>query len=290
VAELAAQLPLALDPPWPVDDGAVAGPAPVGGDLLGPLEGGVHRPGPADRVVVVGLRPAELVQPLGHERRRLQRCHGVEVDHLVERALDGALGRGAVVADDQIDQGVVHDPWLLDGVQQSAHVMVGVGHEPGIDLHLALKDRLQLLGHVVPGRDLGVPLGQLGIGRDHPQLLLPGEGQLALAVPAVGEAALVPLDPLGGHMVGGVGGAGGEVHEERLVGHQRLLRPHPVDRMIGQVLGEVVALLRGLGWLHRGGALVQRRVPLVVLAADEAVEVLEPRPGRPHVKRPHRLD
>src|SRR5829696_6808151 len=40
-----------------------------------------------------------------------------------------------------------------------------------------------------------------------------------------------------------------EVHEKRLVGHQRLLRAHPVDRVIGEVLGEVVALLRGLGRL-----------------------------------------
>ena len=82
-----------------------------------------------------------------------------------------------------------------------------------------------------------------------PSSPLPNEGELALAVPAVGEPALVPVDPLGGHVMGGVGHAGGEVHEERLVGHQRLLRPHPVDGVVGQVLGEVVALLWGLGRL-----------------------------------------
>jgi hypothetical protein len=42
VVELRADLALGLDPAWPVDDGAVAGPAPVGGDLLGPLIRGVH--------------------------------------------------------------------------------------------------------------------------------------------------------------------------------------------------------------------------------------------------------
>ena len=48
--------PCSLDAVRPVHDGAVAGAAPVRGDLLGPLERGVHRPRPADRVVVVGVR------------------------------------------------------------------------------------------------------------------------------------------------------------------------------------------------------------------------------------------
>ncbi len=53
--------PLASMPLRPVDDRAVAGAAEVRGDLLGPLVRRVHRVRPADRVVVVGLRPAELV-------------------------------------------------------------------------------------------------------------------------------------------------------------------------------------------------------------------------------------
>ena len=133
-----------------------------------------------------------------------------------------------------------------------------------------------------------MPLREVGVGRDDAQLLLPGEGALALFVPAVDELALVLLDPLLGHVVRGVRRAGREVHEERLVWHQCLLRAHPVDSVVGEVLGEVVALLGGLGRLDRRRALVERRVPLVVLAADEAVEVLEPRAGRPHVKRAHR--
>ena len=73
VVELVADLALGLDAVRPVDDRAVAGAAPVRGDLLGPLVRRVHRVRPADRVVVVGLGRAELVDPRRHELGRLQR-------------------------------------------------------------------------------------------------------------------------------------------------------------------------------------------------------------------------
>jgi hypothetical protein len=131
--------------------------------------------------------------------------------------------------------------------------------------------------------------GQLGVRRDDPELPLPGEDALALDVPAVVELTGVPVRPLLGHVVRSMRRAGGEVHEERLVRHQRLLLPHPAHRSVGQVLGQVVALFRGGRRLDRRGAVVQRRVPLVVLPADEPVERLEPTAGRrPRVERPHR--
>ena len=61
VVELVRTSPLRRDAVRPVDDRAVAGAAPVGGDLLGPLVGRVHGVRPADRVVVVGVGAAELV-------------------------------------------------------------------------------------------------------------------------------------------------------------------------------------------------------------------------------------
>ena len=82
-----------------------------------------------------------------------------------------------------------------------------------------------------------------------------------------------------------VGGAGREVHEERLVGHQGLLLPHPGDGAVGEILGQRVALLGRLRRLDRRGALVQPGVVLVGLATDEAVEVLEAGSGRPLVER-----
>ena len=80
--------------------------------------------------------------------------HPVEVGHLVERAVQGAFGGGAVVADDVVDDRVVEDLEILESVEHPADVMVGVLEEPGVHLHLAGEHRLELLGHVVPGRDL----------------------------------------------------------------------------------------------------------------------------------------
>ena len=89
-------------------------------------------------------------------------------------------------------------------------------------------------------------------------------------------------------MVGRVRRAGREVGEERLVGHQRLLLAHPLDRVRRQIVIEVVALLRRPPWLHRRRALIERRIPLIGLATEEAVEVVEPHPGRPLPIRAHR--
>ena len=129
---------------------------------------------------------------------------------------------------------------------------------------------------------------ELRIGRDHAELLLAREDPLALGVPAVVELAGVLVRPFLRDVVRRVRRTRREVHEERLVGHQRLLLAHPLDRLVGHVAHEVVALLRGAIGLDRGRALVQRRVVLVRLAADEAVEVLEAAAGRPVVERPQR--
>ena len=289
VVELAADLALGLDPVGPVHDRAVARAAPVRRDLLGPLVGRVHRVRPAHRVVVVGLRPAELVDLRRQELGRLDAGQAVQRRHLVEAAVGRAFGRGAVVADDVVDQRVVEHLQIRQRVDQPPEVMVGVLEEAGVDLHLAGEDRPHLLRRLVPGRDLGRTRGQLGIRGDHAELLLAREDLLAQRVPALVELALVLVGPLLGHVVRRVAGAGREVHEERLVGHQRLLLARPLDRLVGHVLGEVIALLGRLLRLDGGGAFVDRRVPLVGLAADEAVEVLEAAAaGRPLVERPDR--
>ena len=238
---------------------------------------------------------AELVELGHHELGRFDLGHAVEVGHLVERALEGAFRGGAVVADDEVDQRVVELAHVLERIDHPAHVMVGVLHERGVDFHLALEHRLQPGIHVVPRRNLLVPRRQLRVGGDQAELLLLREGDLALLVPAVRELALVLLDPLLGHVVRRVRGARCEVDEERLVGQQRLLLARPGDELVGQVFGQVVALGRRLRRLDRRRAFIERRIPLVVLAADEAVEVLEPSAaGRPRVERtgrarlPHR--
>ena len=130
--------------------------------------------------------------------------------------------------------------------------------------------------------------GQLRLVRDHPEFLLARERQLALTVPAVCELPLVLVRPLLRHVVRGVGRAGREVHEERLVGRERSLRLDPVDGVVGEILREVIALFGGLRRLDRSQPFVERRVVLVVLTPDEPVEVLEAATARgPCVERTH---
>ena len=52
----------------------------------------------------------------------------------------------------------------------------------------------------------------------------------------------------------------------------------PADGLVGEVLGEVITVLGGFGRLDRRSSLVESRVVLVVLTADEPIEVLEPPP------------
>ena len=115
--------------------------------------------------MVVRARRPELVHLAAHELGGLQGGHAVEVGQLVERTVQRAFGGGAVVADDVVDDRVVEDLEVLEDVDDPADVVVGVLQEPGEHLHLAGQHRLELVGHVVPGRDLGVAGGQLGVRR-----------------------------------------------------------------------------------------------------------------------------
>ena len=92
VMELRADFAFRLDGVGPVHDGAVTCSAPMRRNLLGPLVGRVHRMRPADGVVVVRLRPAELVEPRHQEFGGFQRGKAIEVGHLVVGAVDRALG------------------------------------------------------------------------------------------------------------------------------------------------------------------------------------------------------
>jgi hypothetical protein len=167
-------------------------------------------------------------------------------------------------------------------------MIVSVLQESGVYLHLALEHRLDLVRHLVPGGNLGMARGQVAVRRDDAQRFLTGEGDLALTVPTVGELALVLVGPFLRHVVRGVGRARREVGEEGLVGHQRLLLANPVDGVVGQVLGQVVAFFGSRGRLDGRQPFVERRIPLVVLAADEAIEVFEAAAaGRPVLERPH---
>ena len=120
----------------------------------------------------------------------------LKLRHFVEGSVDGAFRGRSVVADNEVDQRVVEDLELLNGVDEPADVVVGVLQEPGVHLHLSFQDGSQFFGHVIPSRDLGVAFGEVGIGADDPEFLLAFEGDLALTIPAVCELTLVLVSPL----------------------------------------------------------------------------------------------
>ena len=140
---------------------------------------------------------------------------------------------------------------LADGVDEPADLGVGVLAEAGVDLHLTREELLLV------GRQRGPVLDRLGLRRelrarrDDAQLDLPRERLLAHDVPALVELALVLGDPLLRHVVRRVRRARREVHEERLVGRERLLELHPGDRLVRHVGHEVVVRVpRNLDRVH----------------------------------------
>ena len=208
---------------------------------------------------------------------------------LVERAGDGPLHAGAVVAPDPDDQRVVELAQVLDRIDHTPDVVVRVLGIPRIDLHLAGVERLQVVGHVVPGRERLVARGQLGVRGNDPELLLAGEGLLAQPVPSLVELALVPVRPLLRDMVRGMAAARRVVHEEGLAGVLRTYPVEPLDGSVGHRVGEVVRMLLVVELLGSADDLLvlrQARVPLTRPAAQDPVEVVESPAVRPAVERP----
>ena len=136
------------------------------------------------------------------------------------------------------------------------------------------------LGHV------GIVPRQFGVGRNDPQLLLAGEHLPAVGIPALVEAPRVPVGPLLRHMVRCVRRAGAEMQEERLVRGHLLGVGDEGDGVIGQVLGQVIALRRATRRLHLVVVVDQLGIPLAGVAAQEPVEAVETAPERPPVVGP----
>ena len=91
---------------------------------------------------------------------------------------------------------------------------------------------------------------QLRVLRDEPELLLALQRLLAHRLIAHVEAALVLLDPLLRHVVRRVAGTRRVVQAERLVRRHRLGVLDELERLVGQVHGQVIAVL-GLGRADR---------------------------------------
>ena len=241
VVELVPDLPERPDPCGPVHDEAVAGAAEVRGDLLGPLVRRVHRKRPADRVHRKGRRVPDAVYRCMHLRDVV--CVAVPDEMLPDGALEATLPRGAVVAQQVEHQGVLEDAELSDRIHQAPHLAVGVLGEAGVRLHEPRGDTARRWRQLIPVRHLFGPRCELGVRRDHPLRLLPGQCRHALRVPAAVEPTGVLLDPLGGDVERCMGGAEREVGEERPVGGERALRAHPVDAVVDEVLSFIAFCL-----------------------------------------------
>ena len=118
--------------------------------------------------------------------------------HVERRAERGAFGARAVVAADIDDERVVELAQVVDGLDHPADFVVGVGHIGGEDIRLA-DEQLLLIGiEAIPLRQAVRPGRELGVCRDHAELLLVGEDRLAQGVPAFVEQVHIAdlLDPL----------------------------------------------------------------------------------------------
>jgi len=236
-------------------------------------------------LVAPGLDATELFD---HRQLLLGFEHDtVEEGHLVKRAGDRALHAGAVVTPHVEDQRVLQIAHLLDSVEQAAHIPVRVGREAGKDLHLADIELFLGIRQRVPGREQVRARGQLSILGDDTELLLALKRLLTISVPPLVERALVLVGPLLGHVMRSMRTSGGVVHEPRL---GRILCPdrmQPLDRLVRQVVGEVV-LLTVLPFRHAERCVVLRDdgIVLACSAAQEAPEVIEAPGLRPVVERP----
>ena len=281
----------------PRDDhrvGRAALPVPV---ALPQLERRVERARPSGRVVVVGARAAEDVQVLEVVLDLVR--DAVEVGVLVDRSIRTALARRSVVGHEH-DHRVVELAALLQVVEQAADLVVGVAEESGVDLGHAREQALLLVGQRVPGAD-GVGLGpslasvdallvdvrvdrrKLGLLGDDAELLLALEHELPVCLVSHVELALVLVGPLLRGLMRGVTGPRAEVEEERLVRSDRLRVLDERQSPVGQVRGQVVAVLGQRGLLDRVVVVDEVGIPLVGLGAEEPVEALEPAADRPLV-------
>ena len=139
-------------------------------------------------------------------------------------------------------------------------------------------DEVRLVGLVLGHRVERGELGALGhdAALDH-ALEHPG----AVRVVAVVELALVLVDVLLRCVVGRVVRSRAEPDEPGLRGVRGVLVADHADRLVREVLRQVVPLLRGVRRLDEAVVLHQVGVPLVGLAAEEAVEPVETHRERP---------
>ena len=110
---------------------------------------------------------------------------------------------------------------------------------------------------------------------------LAGERLVAPAVPSLGEAAAVALDPLGRGVMGRVTGTGSEVEEEGQLVVDGPEVAEVLDGAVGQVGTQVIPLRDAARRPHDVVVVVEPRDELVGLATVEAIPAVEAPAERP---------
>ena len=127
-------LPFGRDAIGPIEHDAVCGSAVMRSDLLGPLERSVAGPCPANRIMGERTRAAPIVQVRHVDRRIL--LDAVKRHHLVIGPQRTTFRAGAVIADNVDEQGVVHHAHVIQRVDQSPDLLIGVLAKSGEGFHL----------------------------------------------------------------------------------------------------------------------------------------------------------
>ena len=208
----------------------------------------------------------------------------VEELHLVEDAERPALLARAVVGEDEHER-VVELAGRGEVVDEATDLVVGVVEERGERLLQARRELPLVLGQLVPRLDARVARRELGARGHDAQLELAGEPPLARDVPARVEPAPVLLHVLGRRLVRRVRRAEREVAEERAVGTHGARVVDELDRVVDQVLAQVVAVLGARGRVDAVVVVGEVGGVLVGLAFEEPVEAVEPALQRPLVVR-----
>ncbi len=237
--------------------------------------------------MVVGLFGAPDIVPfhLGFGRDHVQ---PVEEGDLVRGAQGPALGARSVVAVDVDDQRVVEFADVVDRLDDAADLVVGIGGIGGEDLDLPDEELLLDVGQLVPRLDvLRRPGRERRVLRHEAHLLLVLEDGFTQRLVAVVEEVhrLDLLDPFLRRVVRRVGGAGGIFHEEGLGRIDLVHVGDPVDRVVGHAGDQVPLAFLPIERIDLRGVAEQVRLPLVGVATDESVEILEAHAGRPLVER-----
>ena len=179
-------------------------------------------------------------------------------------------------------------PNLFQIFEQPTDVMVGMFHESRKHFHHPRVQFLLVRRQLVPIRNIRIVTRKLGVFGHDAQFLLAFEDSFAIGVPAVVELSLVFVGPLLGHLMRRVVCAGGEIQEERLVRRHLLGVPNELDRLVDEVFGQMVALLRRLRRLDLVVVIDQIGIVLVSVAAEETVVTLEAASQRPAIVRSRR--